>query len=335
MNHRLHLSVMLIVVAISSAALSGCSGLGRKINQALPEFLRSDPGEQEIERLGQRRRALSRSTDEVAQIRLLYEQALAMQKRGEHEEAAEAIEQLLEVYPDSSYDQAARLLQVRAYIGDDEYFDAAVALRSFLERHPVSERSGEVEDLAYLMAEGYLSGEQDLWIFDRRGDGIKLLEDLVIHFPNGRLADDAWWRIAQFHLEDEKWIEAQAAFDAIVDRHKESEWAPIALYYRGFCRFQRIKGVEYDIENMREALKDFNLYVKQYPAAEEAADAREKVVQMREMIAQKNLSIARWYEGRGDIGAARFYFHYIVARLDGTRAAEEARAALPAGDEGQ
>lgn len=328
MHHRSHLFLLFIGVVFSTGLLSGCSGLGRKINKALPEFLRSDPGEEEIERLGKRRRSLTRSTQEVAAIRLSYDQALSMHKRGEHEESAEALEVMLEAYPDSSYDQAARLLQIRAYIGDDEFYDASVALRAFLERHPVSERSGEVEDLAYSMAQGYLSGEQDMWIFNRRGDGIKLLEDLVIHFPNGRLADDAWWRISQYHLEDEKWIEAQAAFDAIVERHKDSEWAPISLYHRGNCRFQRIKGVVYDIENMRAALKDFKSYLKQYPEGAKAADAQVRVGQVREQIAKKNLLIARWYEGHGDAGAARFYYQLTVARFGDTRAAEQARFAL-------
>jgi outer membrane assembly lipoprotein YfiO len=333
MHHRSHLFLLFLGVVFSTGFLGGCSGLGRKINQALPEFLRSDPGEEEIARLGKRRRSLTRSVDEVAAIRLSYDQALSMHKRGEHEESAEALEVLIETYPDSSYDQAARLLQIRAYIGDDEFYDASVALRAFLQRHPGSERSGEVEELAYSMAEGYLSGDQDLWVFDRRGDGIKLLEDLVIHFPNGRLADDAWWRISQYHLEDDEWIEAQAAFDAIVDRHKDSEWAPISLYYRGYCRFQQIKGVAYDVENMRAALKDFNSYLKQYPEGAEAADARVKVGQVREKIARKNLSIARWYEGRGKPGAARFYYQFTVARFGDTQAAEQARFLL--GTEGE
>lgn len=321
-------ALTLLLLVLASGLLSGCSGFGRKINQALPEFLRSEPGEQEIERLGKRRRSLARTSEEAAQIRMTYEQAAALYKGGEYEEAAEATEDLLEIYPDSAYDQAARLLLIRAYMEDDEYYDAAVALRKFLELHPVSERSGEVEDLAYSMAEGYLSGEQDLWIFDRRADGIKLLEDLVIHFPNGRLADDAWWRISQYHMEDENWIEAQAAFDAIVDRHKESEWAPVSLYYRGYCRFMRIKGVEYDRENMIAALKDFDRYLKDYPDGGEASEALSRANEVRESLARKNVEIARWYEGGGHSGAARFYYRSTVARYGNTKAADEARQAL-------
>ena len=52
--------------------------------------------------------------------------------------------------------------------------------------------------------------------------------------------------------------------------------------------------------------------------------------QVREKIAEKNLSIAGWYAARGKPGAARFYYQFTVDRFGDTQAAEQARFSLGA-----
>ncbi len=321
-------AVPFALIAVVIAFGGGCRSFGRKFNEALPEFLRSDPGADEVERYRQRARVLKRTPEEIAAAHEAFLGAKSLLEAGDHENAAVAFEEFLEEYPDTSDDKEARFLLIKAYLGDEEFDDAKKAIKTFLSTYPITSYNDELEDIMYTLAVEYLNGDHDSFIFSSKGDGVSLLRDLVLYFPNGIHAADAQWKLGKWYYDEEDWIEAEAAYAAIVENHPDSPWAPRAQYNRGLTRFAQVKGPEYDGDIMRSALADFRLYLDRYPEGDRREKAKAHIETLRELLAEKELLIGEWYLDHDWPRAARFYFTKTVDHHQGTRAAQRAAALL-------
>ncbi len=320
--HKRAVPIAMLVMIIAFGG--GCRSFGRKFNEALPEFLRSDPGAGEVERYRQRARILKRTPEEIAAAHESFLGAKALLEKDDFENASVAFEDFLEEYPDTSDDKEARFLLIKAYLGDEEFDDAKKAIKTFLSTYPITTYNDELEDIMYKLAVEYLNGDHDSFIFSSKSDGVSLLRDLVLYFPNGIHADDAQWKLGKWYYDEKDWIEAEAAYAAIVENHPDSPWAPRAQYNRGLTRFAQVKGPEYDGDIMRSALADFRLYLDRYPEGDRREKARSHIERLRELLAEKELLIGEWYLDHDWPRAARFYFAKTVDQHQGTQAAARA-----------
>ena len=116
--------------------LPSCGSFGRKFNQGLPEFLRSDPGADELARYRERVRVLKRTKEEADEARVAFERCRDFFDEGDYENANTALVDYLKQYPDTTDDKEARFLLIKARLGDE------AAGRAHL-----SEMLGEVQTL--------------------------------------------------------------------------------------------------------------------------------------------------------------------------------------------
>ena len=96
------LAVPALVVCL---VLPGCAGFGRKFNQALPEFMRAEPGAKEMEIISEVRRAREWSPAELEAQEALFRKAEGSLKDKEYSEAISLLEEYLETYPTSRFDE--------------------------------------------------------------------------------------------------------------------------------------------------------------------------------------------------------------------------------------
>lgn len=318
----------LIALLVPLLGAPACSSFGRKFNQALPEFLRSEPGKDELDRYRERVRVLKRSPEDVAAAHRDFLEAKNFVETGDFENGNTALEAYLERWPDTADDKEARFLLIQARLGDEEWFDAQEAIRGFIANYPITDFNDQVEEIMWKLGSEYLEGEHDVFIFSKEGDGLRLLRDMVLHFPNGAHADDAHWKLGNYYYDDGDWIEAQAAFTAIIEEHPNSPWAARAQYDRGLCRLAQVKGAEYDAEIARKARGDFLVYLERYPEGDRREQAVNHVARLDELLGEMPLSIGDWYLGQDYPWAARFYYQKVLRMHPNTQAAAIARERL-------
>ena len=318
----------LAITAAMLILLPSCGSFGRKFNDALPEFLQRDPGADEIARYRRRVQVLKRTEEEKAQAKEAYLAVTALTDQGIWDDAADALILYLEDFPDTEDDKNARFLLIRALLEDDNPFEASEAIRTFIATYPISEFNDRVEEVTFRLAIDYLEGEHDFFIFGKQTDGERLLRDLVLNFPNGRFADTAHWRLGNYHYDEGNYIEAEASYGAIVEKLSESPWASRAQFNRGLCRLIQVKGPMYDQLNMEAAEEDFREYLRRFPEGDKRAQAEAHIKNLINLMAEKQVSIARWYLGQDKPLAARLFLVRTVSRYGETPAATEARALL-------
>ncbi len=318
----------ILILLGATVVLAGCGSFGRKFNQALPDFLRSDPGADELERYQARIRVLNRSKEETVQAKKAFDEAKKLFDAGDFESAAEAFELYLEDYPDTVNDRLARHLQILANIELAEDVDARKGITNFVRLYPISELNDEIEESAWRLANEYLAGKHSWLIFNLERDGITLLRLIVTNFPNGHHADEAQWKLGNYLFDDDNFLEAEAAYRTIVERYPRSVWAPRALFNQGLCRVALCKGPAYDQDNMYEGIRLFQRYLTDFPEDERRAEAKEHIAFFENTLASKQVLIANWYIGQGHPGAARFFLMKCLRDWPKSQAAEEAKEIL-------
>jgi len=311
--------------------LTGCTGLSREINQALPDFLRSDPGEAEMAIFRQVRQAREWSDEDLAEQDRLVAEIAALRGEKEWSDAVDHIDEYLEQFAVSRHDE-----KVRYWLGDcqfqgDEWERAFNSWRDFTLLHPVSDYNVGLTETIYLIGREFLAGNRSRFfgIFTRTGVGLRILNHLIESFPSSPRAADAQWTLAQYHVKDEAWPDAEAGFAFIVEQYEASEWYHPSLYYLAYTRYRQVKGQKYDPEMMRRAQADFETYLARSPDGAWRSDAEEITQELEELRAGSILNVGEWYLDQGKPYSARYYLMATITRFPTSAAAARAKVLLP------
>jgi len=186
------------------------------------------------------------------------------------------------------------------------------------------------------------STEQEL--YDAAKRSIKLrnfpqatiaLEELESRFPFGKYAEQAqldliYARYGSLDLEGSK-----LAAERFIRLHPQSPSVDYAYYIRGIANYHQDIGVssQYfpmvdissrDPGHMRLAFKNFSELLMRFPESAYASDAQQRMVQIRNRLAEYELHAARYYIKRQAYIAAANRAAQVVKNFSSTPAAEEA-----------
>ncbi len=317
---------LLVVVLLFAPA---CRSISRDVNSALPAIFRSEPGEEELERLAVLKRGRVEMTpEERAARQALVEEAKAVYAAGDFDSAADLFEDFLDEYPGTEFDEECRFLWGEAHYRDGSFAAAYGAFKSYAVNFPVSSRAALIEERLYDIGRDYLDGNQSalFGIFSNRSKGLEILNHLVETYPNAERADDAKWTVARYFVDDEDWEKAIPTFDFLVLQYKNSEWFPAAKWFAAYCRYRRVKGDFYDPIVVEDARRGFAEYVKDYPAGEWRPQAESIIAELDASAAERMVQIGEWYIDQDKPYSARFYVLRVKQDWPGSEAAKRAEA---------
>ncbi|XOZ33472.1 outer membrane protein assembly factor BamD [Halomonadaceae bacterium KBTZ08] len=160
------------------------------------------------------------------------------------------------------------------------------------------------------------------------------LEALETYYPFGRYAEQAQLDLIYARYQNLDLQGARSAADRFLRLNPQSENADYALYMRGIAsyymdlglgaRYFPIEVEARDPGQQRQAFKDFSQLVNRYPDSDYAADARQRMIAIRNRMAGKELAAAEYYIKREAYIAALNRARTVVEDYSRTPAAEEA-----------
>ena len=131
--------------------------------------------------------------------------------------------------------------------------------------------------------------------------------------PYSKQAVDALLRIGDVYFLQESYAEAAAAYEAFKDLHPKHERVAYAMFRMALSYFNDIPGnLARDLTPAKKALEAFDDYMKRFPTAAEAGDAKKDMAETRRILAEKELYIADFYYKRDDYMAARARYLKIL-----------------------
>ena len=223
---------------------------------------------------------------------------------------------------------------------EDHYPKALKKYEKLLKDYPGSEFAEAVLEREFKIAKAYLGGRKKkvlgLFKISGRADGIEMME---------RISDRAG-------LDDPNSIGLRAAIAVaehyeLREKHLEAylKWSEIASYWetgpigkKALLRMAENNLLAYnqarphrrpllDASKLISAKTYFEKYALRYPAEAKRHKIPEKLKQIDEQMAHKQLTTGQYYQRMGKTQAANLYFDTVVQNWPRTKAAETARQA--------
>ena len=171
------------------------------------------------------------------------------------------------------------------------------------------------------------TGEQPL--IDTRGTGLKALEHVRHHDPDGPLADDSVLQIADYHMKSKDYESAAIYYDQLVASHPKSPFLQKAQLASIDSRLKAYMGPDYDgsgLEKAREMVKQTMSTFPDRQASYENLYHTLDVINDQE--AERTFKVGEYYKRTGKVTSAEFYFGKIPQRWPGSPWAVKAKTEL-------
>ena len=166
------------------------------------------------------------------------------------------------------------------------------------------------------------------------GAAVKSLQRLESRYPLGRYAQQAQLDMAWALYKEGERAEALSNVDRFIRLHPAHERLDYAFYLKGIINFNTREGLvarfagqdmaERDLNAVREAYEAFKQVVTRFPNSPYAADSIDRMKYLVNQMASGEVSIARFYYGRGAYVAAVNRANDVISNYQGTPALEDA-----------
>ncbi|MEZ5542460.1 MAG: outer membrane protein assembly factor BamD [Pseudomonadota bacterium] len=163
---------------------------------------------------------------------------------------------------------------------------------------------------------------------------IKYFESLEARYPFGQYAQQAQLEIAYAYYKFEEPDLAIAAADRFIKIYPRHQNVDYAWYLKGLVNYNRGRSLvdkilpqdptERDTYTMRAAYDDFNQLVLRYPDSIYTRDAAQRMIHLRNSMAEHELHVADYYMRRKAYIAAANRAKYVIENYQRTPAVPEA-----------
>uniref|UniRef100_A0A8J8AY03 Outer membrane protein assembly factor BamD n=1 Tax=Coralloluteibacterium stylophorae TaxID=1776034 RepID=A0A8J8AY03_9GAMM len=137
---------------------------------------------------------------------------------------------------------------------------------------------------------------------------------LIARFPYGEYTEQAQLDLAYAQFKAGNYENATSTIDRYIRTYPAHRHIDYAYYLRGLVNFNRentflervarLDMSQRDQESPRQSFNDFLLLIQRYPNSRYAADARQRMVYLRNELARHDLNVGLYYLDRGAYVAA-------------------------------
>jgi len=186
--------------------------------------------------------------------------------------------------------------------------------------------------------QAYYSGAKSAMRSGNYNQAVELLEELESRYPFGRYAEQAQLDLIYAHYRSFDREAARASADRFIRLHPQHDEVGYAYYLRGLSSFSTDGSIverffptdqsKRDVSGAQEALSDFSVLLNRFPDSEYAADARDRMVTLRNLLAASEIHVARYYLRRSAFVAAANRGRYVVENFQQTPSVSDGLAVM-------
>lgn len=159
---------------------------------------------------------------------------------------------------------------------------------------------------------------------------IQIYETLEANYPFGDYAAQTQLDIAYAYYKNQDYEAAIAATDRFIKINPRNPSIDYAYYLKGLVNYKRDIGAldrflptdstQRDPGSAREAYSNFNELITRFPDSKYIADAKQRMVSLRNTLAMYEIHVARYYMKRGAYVAATNRAAHVVEKFQRTTA---------------
>jgi outer membrane protein assembly factor BamD len=187
------------------------------------------------------------------------------------------------------------------------------------------------EDELYQRAQDHLQEQH----YDLAADSLQMME---ARFPFGKYAEQSQLDIIYVYYMQYDEAATRAAAERFIRLHPQHPNVDYAYYMKGLSSFTEGSGMferfmptdltRRDPGAARQSFADFSQLVSRFPDSAYAADARKRMIYLRNLLARYEVHVANYYFLRGAYLAAANRGRYVVENFQRTPAVPDALAVM-------
>lgn len=184
------------------------------------------------------------------------------------------------------------------------------------------------------VARAFLAGKKRLvWGFlylPAYDDGVEILDRVWERVPGTRIGEEALALIADYRFAVGEMDLAQDEYARLVGEYPSGRHTARGMLRAAEAAEAAFGGVKFDARPLLEAEERYRQFSAAFPTYADEQHVDERLRQIGRLRAQKDLDVARWYEGVRQPQAAVFYYQLIVRDWPDSVEAAAARQRLEA-----
>lgn len=163
---------------------------------------------------------------------------------------------------------------------------------------------------------------------------IKYFDALEAHYPYGEYTDKGQLALIHAYANGGEESSALAAADRFIRMHPRHAHVDFAYYMKGVVNYNENYSLAFRALPLDRSLRssqfaqqgfdDFKTFLEKFPNSKYAYDARQRMIVLREQLADHNLNIAKYYQRQGAMLAAANRAGFVVNQFPQTEAAPKA-----------
>ena len=259
--------------------------------------------------------------------------AMSFFDQQDYDRATKEFKKLLNAYKASREAADAQYFLGRCYAEQGDYYRAFKEYRKTIQTYPVTARFNEILERMYEIGNYFLAGNKRMVfgiaaILPARDKAAEIFEAITEDGPFTEHGQLAQYKLGMAHLALKDYEQAVSAFEGLITRYPDSPLVDDARFQIATASLKGTFKPEYDQSPTDQAIKELQAFLETYAQGELADDARERLAQLRELRAEHDYQVAKFYERRGHPESAKLYYDVILDAFPQTAWAPKAAERL-------
>jgi TolA-binding protein len=279
----------------------------------------------------------SASADKSSAYMVEIANAKQLVSEGDTKEAAAALNHLRDNYPQLKDQGIDLFIEAELQFAKRNFIKAAEKYTNFLDEHPGSDLYDGAVDRLFQIGTAFLNGQKKplLTIFrvSAYEDGEKIMNAIADRMDQSPIAKRALISVAVSYERRRVYRDAYRVWSDIHSRWPAGEIGRDALYGMATNMYSAYKGPKYEAASLVSARGYYEDLRKQYPEFAASMKVDQILKRIQEQLAQKDLTIAMYYNKTGQKDGADLYFNEVLTQWPNTAAGERAREIVGQGEQ--
>jgi outer membrane protein assembly factor BamD len=177
-------------------------------------------------------------------------------------------------------------------------------------------------------ANTYLDDANKALVAGKCWNAQELFRNLLSDFPGSHLVDDAQYGLGQAYFCSKDYETAIFEFERLINEYPVSKFVDMSRFQIGMCYFNQSRSIHHDQEETVRAIQEFTRFVEDFPNSDLAPDARKRIGDLEEKLAEKDLMIAENYLKWKNPGSSEIFCRRVLEKYPKTRITREVRFIL-------
>ena len=265
----------------------------------------------------------------------LYERALASKQGGAPSaswqstfvEAANQYRIAASKWPDSALEEQAIFFQGESYFFADRYVQANRAFELLINEYSGSAYLDKAEERRYVISKYWLElSESGPMValndpkrprFNVAGEARRVLHNIRLDDPTGKLSDDATFELANAFLKSGRYYEAADTYEDLRRNYPGSKYLFDSHMLELEARLKSYNGPSYDATPLAKAEDLIKTIVQQFPKESKAnlKVLEQQAALVNNQLAQRDYELGQYHERRGENRAAQLCYATVAEKF--------------------